>query len=70
MRSRHNRVVTGREGMIGEIGVARTLLGSGEGKVFVHGEIWNAWATKEVAAGARVRVSAVNGLHLIVEPAD
>jgi membrane-bound serine protease (ClpP class) len=70
MRSRRNRVVTGREGMIGEIGVARTLLGSGEGKVFVHGEIWNAWATKEVTPGARVRVSAVEGLHLIVEPAD
>jgi len=68
LRARHNRVATGSEGMIGEIGVARTPVGTAEGKVFVHGEIWNAFAKSEVAAGARVRVAAVNGLHLLVEP--
>lgn len=69
LRARRNRVTTGREGMIGEIGVARTSLGP-EGKVFVHGEIWNAVARREVAEGARVRVAGVDGLHLIVEPAE
>jgi len=69
LKARKNRVVTGSEGMIGEIGVARTQLGP-EGKVFVHGELWNARAAGEIAAGARVRVSAVNGLRLVVEPAD
>ncbi len=69
MRARRNRVVTGREGMIGEIGVARTELVP-SGKVFVHGELWNATARREVASGARVRVSSVEGLRLIVEPAD
>ncbi len=68
LRARKNRVTTGKEGMIGEIGIARTPLGDGEGKVFVHGEIWNAVANSEVAAGARVRVAAVDGLHLLVEP--
>jgi membrane-bound serine protease (ClpP class) len=68
LRTRHNRVATGSEGMIGEIGVARTPVGTAEGKVFVHGEIWNAVAKSEVEAGARVRVAAVNGLHLLVEP--
>lgn len=69
LQTRKNRVVTGSEGMIGEIGVARTPI-AGNGKVFVHGELWNAIATAEIAAGARVRVSAVNGLHLTVEPAE
>lgn len=67
LRARHNRVMTGSEGMIGEIGVARTEL-TPNGKVFVHGELWNATARREIASGARVRVSAVDGLHLIVEP--
>lgn len=66
LRARKNRVVTGTEGMIGEIGVARTQLGL-EGKVFVHGEIWNAVANQPVPEGTRVRVAAVNGLRLVVE---
>jgi len=69
IRARRNRVVTGSEGMIGEIGVARTQL-EPSGKVFVHGELWNAVARTTVAPGARVRVSAVHGLRLIVEPAE
>ena len=69
LRARRNRVVTGREGMIGEIGVARTEL-IPSGKVFVHGELWNATARHDLPQGARVRVSAVDGLHLLVEPAE
>src|SRR5437763_2794689 len=37
LRARRGRVTTGSEGMIGEIGVARTQL-EPAGKVFVHGE--------------------------------
>jgi membrane-bound serine protease (ClpP class) len=69
LRARRLQVTTGREGLIGEIGVAKTPLGP-EGKVFVHGELWNATARAAIAEGARVRVAAVNGLHLLVEPAD
>jgi membrane-bound serine protease (ClpP class) len=69
LRARRNRVVTGQEGMIGEIGVARTPLGP-DGKVFVHGELWNAVARKPVVEGMRVRVAGVEGLHLLVEPAE
>jgi len=69
LRARRGRVTTGREGMIGEIGVARTQL-EPAGKVFVHGELWNAIANTSVAAGARVRVAGMDGLQLIVEPAD
>ena len=69
LRARRLRVATGSEGMIGEIGVARTPLGP-DGKVFVHGEIWNAVAKKQIDEGARVRVAGVDGLHLLVEPAE
>jgi membrane-bound serine protease (ClpP class) len=69
LRARRGRVTTGSQGMIGEIGIARTPL-SPEGKVFVHGELWNAMSKNAIAEGARVRVVSVNGLHLVVEPAE
>ncbi len=69
MKAHKNRVTTGTEAMIGEIGVARTML-QPEGKVFVHGELWNATASGAIAAGTRVRVRAVEGLRVVVEAAD
>jgi membrane-bound serine protease (ClpP class) len=69
LRARHGRVATGSEGMIGEIGIARTPVGP-DGKVFVHGELWDAVSTSAIAEGAKVRVAKVNGLHLLVEPAE
>ena len=41
LRARRNKVVTGAEGMLGEIGTAVTPLAPG-GKVFVRGEYWDA----------------------------
>jgi membrane-bound serine protease (ClpP class) len=69
MKAHKNRVTTGTEAMIGEIGVARTML-QPEGKVFVHGELWNATASRDIAAGTRVRVRAVEGLRVVVEAAE
>jgi membrane-bound serine protease (ClpP class) len=67
VRARRNKVETGREGMVGEIGTAVTELAPA-GKVFVHGEYWDAIAIQPVQAGASVRVSALEGLVLQVEP--
>jgi membrane-bound serine protease (ClpP class) len=67
VRARRNKVVTGREGMIGETGAAVTEL-SPEGKVFVHGEYWDAVAARPVAAGTRVTVTGIERLKLTVEP--
>src|SRR5690348_12684165 len=67
MRARRNKVVTGDRGLIGEIGVARTLLRP-EGKVFVHGELWNATSSVPIDPGSSVRVTAVHDLTLTVEP--
>jgi membrane-bound serine protease (ClpP class) len=67
VRARRNKVVTGVEGMIGETGAAVTAL-EPAGKVFVHGEYWDAVAARPVAAGAPVRVTGIEQLKLMVEP--
>ena len=69
LRAHKNPIASGIEAMIGEIGIARTPLGP-DGKVFVHGELWNASATSEIAAGSRVRVREVEGLRVIVEKVE
>lgn len=69
LRARKANIATGVEAMVGEVGVARTAVSS-DGKVFVHGEIWNATAPTPISEGTRVRVRAVDGLRLIVEPAS
>jgi membrane-bound serine protease (ClpP class) len=67
VRARRNKVETGTEGMIGEIGTVIADLAP-EGKVFVHGEYWNAVCKIHVPAGARVRVTGIDRLKLAVEP--
>jgi membrane-bound serine protease (ClpP class) len=67
VRARRGKVETGSEGMIGETGDVITELAP-EGKIFVHGEYWDAVSAQPVAAGARVRVTAIEKLKLTVEP--
>jgi membrane-bound serine protease (ClpP class) len=68
MRARRNKVVTGEQGLVGEFGVAETALIPG-GKVFVHGELWNAVSQINIPAGERVVIRQVDGLTLRVDPA-
>jgi membrane-bound serine protease (ClpP class) len=67
VRARRNKVETGVEAMIGETGAAITELAP-SGKVFVHGEYWDATSSQPAPAGARIRVIAVERLKLTVEP--
>jgi len=67
VRARTSKVVTGSEGMIGQVGVAIGDLAP-DGRVFVRGEYWNAVAKSPLKAGERVRVTAVDHLNLTVEP--
>jgi membrane-bound serine protease (ClpP class) len=65
-RARARRPLSGREGMIGETGTARTELAP-SGRVFVHGELWTAEAEEPVRAGEKVKVIEVlDGLKLKV----
>jgi len=67
LRARRNKITTGEQGLVGEIGITQTAL-SPTGKVFVHGELWNAISRVNLTAGERVVVQQVNGLLLSVEP--
>lgn len=64
------KAITGREGLIGETGTAQTDLNL-SGKVFVHGEIWNAEANEFIPKGTKVQVIEVlNGLKIRVKKAQ
>ena len=67
LKARRNKVVTGEQGMIGEIGVVTASL-TPAGKVFVQGEIWDAVASSNIDVGQRVVVRRVENLVLQVEP--
>jgi membrane-bound serine protease (ClpP class) len=58
---------TGVEGLVGETGVARTDIDSRQGRVFVHGEWWNAVSDAPITAGSRVEVETVKNLVLKVK---
>lgn len=67
LKARHNKVVTGAQGLVGETGVVQTALNP-QGKVFVHGELWDAAASTPLPAGQMVVVRRIDGLTLEVEP--
>ncbi|HLY98882.1 MAG TPA: nodulation protein NfeD [Candidatus Angelobacter sp.] len=68
LRARRNKVLTGPQGMIGLVGIARSELAPA-GTVFVQGELWNAVAPSAVNAGEPVVIRKVENLTLHVERA-
>jgi len=67
-RAHRRKVATGDQGMIGEMGEARTAIDP-VGKVFVHGEIWTARSERRIEPGAKVAVRRVmDDMTLDVEP--
>ena len=69
VRAMRRPQVTGAQGMVGRLAVARGELGP-EGQVNVDGEIWRAVAEGgAIPAGEKVRVTAVDGLTLRVSRA-
>jgi len=67
VRARAGKAIMAEGGLIDMVGVARTPLEPG-GKIFVHGEYWDAVSTAPVETGGRVRVVSVEGMKLHVEP--
>ncbi|UCG05417.1 MAG: nodulation protein NfeD [Desulfobacterales bacterium] len=68
-RAQRSKPSTGSRGLIGEIGIVKQTLAP-EGKVFVHGELWNATAKEQIDEGIKVRVVNVDRLILQVEPLE
>ena len=64
---RRYRIQTGAEAMVGRRAEVLERC-SPEGRVRIAGEIWNARSERPVAQGETVRIVAVEGLTLRVEP--
>lgn len=67
LRQRRRGVVSGQEYMVGAVAEAVDAF-EDRGRVWLHGELWNARTSAPVARGQSVRVRAVRGLTLEVEP--
>jgi membrane-bound serine protease (ClpP class) len=66
-RSQKSKPTLGLEGLLGQIGEVKARLNPA-GKVFVHGEYWNAEADAEVDVGEKVEVIGYQGMSLKVRP--
>jgi membrane-bound serine protease (ClpP class) len=58
---------TGQEGLAGEMGVARTHINPDSGKVFVHGEWWNAISDEDIPVNSKIIVESLNNFILKVK---
>lgn len=67
VKARRNKGLIGPEALLGAVGVAQQPIAP-QGQILVHGELWLAESPSPVAAGEAVRVRAVEGLTLLVEP--
>ena len=68
-RVRHQDVQTGVGTLVGATGEVSERLAP-VGQIRVRGEVWEARSSSDLPPGTRVRVIAVNGLTLEVEPVD
>ncbi|HEX6770697.1 MAG TPA: nodulation protein NfeD [Acidobacteriaceae bacterium] len=67
VRARHNKSLVGADALLGQIAIVTKPL-EPVGQVMVHGEIWQAHSSTPAPRDAQVRVTAVDGLTLMVEP--
>ena len=68
MRTYHGKVLSGKEELIGAQGVAYSeTVSADEGKVFLHGEIWNAVSDENIKRGEKIKVVDVKGLMMKVK---
>jgi membrane-bound serine protease (ClpP class) len=67
LKAQFRKPVTGREGIVGETGVAKTGIDRKQGTVLVHGELWEARSETTVASGEQVKIVKVEGMVLTVE---
>ena len=65
IKAHRRKPVTGGEGLVGEEGIADTDIMT-EGKVFVHGEYWDAESSERIMKGEKVVVTGVEGLRVKV----
>ncbi len=67
IKAQFRKPTAGKEGLVGETGIARTDIDDKGGTAFVHGEWWNAVSEKPIKRGAKIRVIDSEGMILKVE---
>ncbi len=66
VQARLTKPTTGKEGLIGEIGVAASAINT-EGQILIHGEIWRAESDEKIKKGDKVIVKRIKGLTCQIE---
>jgi membrane-bound serine protease (ClpP class) len=67
VRAMRRRPATGREEMVGLVGIVQTAL-TPHGQLAVHGELWEAISDRPLQPGDKAEVVRVEGLRLYVKP--
>ncbi len=74
IRAQKVQPITGFQGMMGQIGTARSTFNPDgdhyQGSILLKGEIWQATASQPIQFGDDVRVNHVQGMKVEVEPAQ
>lgn len=65
VRAHRRRPTTGKEGLVGGKGIAKTDL-KPEGVVEIRGELWNAVAEETIKAGEKIQVTEMEGMKVKV----
>ena len=68
IRAYSKKPATGKEGLVGEIGISKSSIDP-SGKVFIHGEYWDAVSDEAIPEETRVQVTEVNNIELKVKKA-
>lgn len=72
VRAQQKQPVTGSQGMMGQIGTARSVfMADGDlyrGSILLKGEIWQATASQPIQFGDEVSVTQLQGMTVLVEP--
>ncbi len=66
IKAHRRKTISGQNALIGKTGLAKTNISSEQGKVFMHGELWDAQSSEKIRKGERVVVEKVEGLRLVV----
>ena len=67
LQARFRKPQTGKEALIGEAGQTLTDIDNNIGKVFIHGEVWQAKSKEKIEKGKEVEVIGAEGLVLEVK---
>jgi membrane-bound serine protease (ClpP class) len=69
VRAHRRPAVSGEQTIVGETGIVDSWRGN-QGRILVHGEYWNATGPSGLSQGQQVRITAISGLMLTVEPLE